>query len=100
MDRLAELKTRLEELYNATEPPGKVEVDEGKQLVQIEDTQEPEMTVDVVDTKKEDDNKAVVDLIEKVLPSALTKALSEDKIADAIRDGHETAIKKLTGKVE
>jgi len=100
MESLERLKTKLEELYNATEPPGKVEVDESKQLVEIEDTKEREAMVDVVDTKKEEEANLTPEQIGEIVEVALTKSLSDGKIADVIKEGHEMAYKKLTGKVE
>ena len=74
--------------------------DEGKQFVEIEDTKKPEATVDVVDTQKEEKNDLTPEQIGEIVEVAITKALSEGKIADAIKDGQLLAIKKLTGAVE
>jgi len=100
MDSLETLKVKLEELYNATEPPGKVEVEEGKQLVEIEDTKESQVTVDVVDMKKEERGDLTPEQVGEIVEVALTKALSGDRFVNVIKEGQEMAYKKLMGKVE
>ena len=88
-DELKATGDRLMELYNATEPPGKVEAEEGKQLVDIKDTKAPEVTIDVVDTKKEEKSDLTPEQIGEIVEVAITKALSEGNFTEIIKEGQE-----------
>ena len=88
LDSLGELKERLEDLYNATEPPGKEEVETGH-VIEIEPTKE------IIEIEESDDKDEKNEVAITLSPERLSQI-----VADATKVGHELAYKKLRGEVE
>ena len=89
MDKLGELKEKLEDLYNATEPPAKEEVEKDeKQYVAVEDTGE---------TKE---SNTTPEQIGELIDVAVTKALTKENFIEAVNEGIRIGVNKKLGKVE
>ena len=100
LDVWAELKEKLEELYNATEPPAREESKEKEaDLIEITD-EKSEAKQEKQETQESKEIEIDEDTIVETIEKAALKALSGDKGEKLIAEKISLAIKKKKGIVE